>query len=114
GLRRRHLVDQVEVDVEEVGLAGRAADDMRVPDLLSQGGGHRETNVPAKGGGKPRPYRARVARTISGPGLCGLSTIRPARSRIDSALHDARLFPSAWPSCPYRARRPVLGGAARD
>ena len=40
GLRRRHLVEEVEVDVEEVGLPRRAADDVLVPDLLGQGLAH--------------------------------------------------------------------------
>ena len=36
-LRGRHLMDQVKVDIEEVGaLAGRG-DDMAVPDLVEQG-----------------------------------------------------------------------------
>ena len=36
GLRRGHLVDEVEVDVEQVGLAGRGVDDVAVPDLLGR------------------------------------------------------------------------------
>ena len=35
-LRRGHLVDQVQVDVEQRRLAGLLADDVRVPDLLEQ------------------------------------------------------------------------------
>ena len=42
GLRRGHLVDQVEVDEEEVGLAVGAAYDVLVPDLLGQGLAHDE------------------------------------------------------------------------
>src|SRR5690242_21432126 len=37
GLRRRHLVHEVQVDVEQVRLAGRTADDVLVPHLLRQG-----------------------------------------------------------------------------
>ena len=40
GLRAGHLVEQVEVDVEQVGLAVGAADDVLVPDLLGQGPAH--------------------------------------------------------------------------
>ena len=36
-LRRRDLVHEVEVDVEEVGLALGAADDVALPHLLAQG-----------------------------------------------------------------------------
>ncbi len=39
GLRRGHLVDQVEVDVEQVGFSRRRIDDVAVPDLLCQGSG---------------------------------------------------------------------------
>ena len=40
GLRARHLVDQVQVDVDEVGLTVFALhDQVVVPDLLSQGSG---------------------------------------------------------------------------
>ena len=35
-LRRRDLVDEVEVDVEEVGLAVGAVDDVALPDLLRE------------------------------------------------------------------------------
>ena len=35
-----HLVDEVEIDVEQIRLAGRAgADDVAIPDLRRQGGG---------------------------------------------------------------------------
>ncbi len=40
GLRRGHLVEEVEVDEEEVGLSGCAPDDVLVPDLLGQGLAH--------------------------------------------------------------------------
>ena len=42
GLGRGDLVDEVQVDVEQVGLAVGGADDVVVPDLLAQraGGGH--------------------------------------------------------------------------
>ena len=36
GLRAGHLVQQVQIDEEEVGLALRAPDDMVVPDLLRE------------------------------------------------------------------------------
>jgi hypothetical protein len=36
GLRARHLVDEVQVDVEQVGLTLGTAHDVRVPDLLGQ------------------------------------------------------------------------------
>ena len=39
-LRARHLVDEVEVDVEQVGLALRVPDDVRVPDLLGERSAH--------------------------------------------------------------------------
>ncbi len=35
-LGRRHLVDEMEVDVEEVGLARRMVDDVLLPQLLAQ------------------------------------------------------------------------------
>jgi hypothetical protein len=43
GLRRGDLVDQVEVDVEEVGLVAAAGDvdQVAVPDLLAEGAGLR-------------------------------------------------------------------------
>ena len=37
GLGAGDLVHEVEVDVEQVGLAGGLADDVAVPDLLAQG-----------------------------------------------------------------------------
>jgi hypothetical protein len=40
GLRARHLVDEVEVDVQQVGLALRPTDDVRVPDLLGERAAH--------------------------------------------------------------------------
>ena len=40
GLRRRDLVHEVEVDVEEVGLAVAAVDDVLLPHLLAQRLGH--------------------------------------------------------------------------
>ena len=40
GLRARHLVDEMEVDVEEVGLARRAPHDVPLPDLLRQRAPH--------------------------------------------------------------------------
>ena len=43
GLRRGHLVEEVEVDVEQVGLSRGAPDDVLVPDLLGQGLAH-DTN----------------------------------------------------------------------
>ena len=45
GLRAGDLVDEVEVDVQEVGLVGvgAAGDDVAVPDLRGKGGGgHRD------------------------------------------------------------------------
>ena len=39
GLGRGDLVDEVEVDVEQVGLAVAGADDVAVPDLLAQRAG---------------------------------------------------------------------------
>ena len=37
-LRRGHLVDEVEVDVEQVGLSVAGSDDVALPHLLSQRG----------------------------------------------------------------------------
>ena len=39
GLRARHLMDEVAVDVEESGAVFALRDDMRVPDLLVEGAG---------------------------------------------------------------------------
>ena len=39
-LRRGHLVDEVEVDVEQRRLARHLTDDVLLPDLLEQGGAH--------------------------------------------------------------------------
>ena len=52
-LRRRHLVDQVQVDVEERGLARRLVDDVALPDPVEQRLRHRET-VALSGGSWPR------------------------------------------------------------
>ena len=38
-LRRRHLVHEVEIDVEEIGLALGVMDDVVRPDLLGQASG---------------------------------------------------------------------------
>ena len=46
GLRRGHLVQQVQVDVEQVGLAVGRADHMVRPHLLGQGVGHRRSCLP--------------------------------------------------------------------
>ena len=40
GLRRGHLVEEVEIDVEKVGLSRSATDDVLVPHLLGQGLAH--------------------------------------------------------------------------
>ena len=62
GLGRRHLVHQVQVDEEEVGLALGRVDDVGVPDLLRQG--------------------ARLA--ISGrPRRCGPVSMPPGRLVLD-------------------------------
>jgi hypothetical protein len=49
GLRARHLVDEVAVDIEEAGLILEPLDDMIVPDLVEQGarldGRHRGSPV---------------------------------------------------------------------
>src|SRR3954453_870636 len=37
GLRCRHLVAEVKVDIKEVGAFARRGDDMAVPDLIEQG-----------------------------------------------------------------------------
>ncbi len=37
GLRRGHLVDEVQVDVQQVGLVVAGADHVLVPDLLDEG-----------------------------------------------------------------------------
>ena len=37
GLRRGHLVDQVQVDVEQVGFVGGLADQVAVPHLVGEG-----------------------------------------------------------------------------
>ena len=39
GLRARHLVDEVAVDVEEAGAVGLTVDDVVVPDLVVEGAG---------------------------------------------------------------------------
>src|SRR5207245_1270201 len=46
-LRRGDLVDEVEVDVQDVGLALGPTDDVRVPDLLTErsGLGHRLSHI---------------------------------------------------------------------
>ncbi len=43
GLRRCHLVDEVQVDVEQIGLSGAVAgvNDVAVPDLVGERPGHR-------------------------------------------------------------------------
>ena len=45
GLRRRHLVDQVEVDVEQVAAAVEGFDDMRVPEFVEQRAWCHETSL---------------------------------------------------------------------
>ena len=40
GLRRRDFVDQVQIDVEQRGLARHVAHDVSVPDFLEEGPGH--------------------------------------------------------------------------
>ena len=42
GLRARDLVHQVQVDVQQVGLARRGVDDVPVPHLLGQGLGRHD------------------------------------------------------------------------
>ena len=37
GLRRGDLMDEVQVDIEQIGLPAAGADDMAVPDLLAEG-----------------------------------------------------------------------------
>src|SRR5581483_7633036 len=45
GLRTGDLVDQVQVDVEQVRLAGSPSYDVGVPDLLRQGACHRASTA---------------------------------------------------------------------
>ena len=46
-LRRRNLVDKVEVDVEKVGIATDASGDyVTVPDLLAEGAGFGHLGLP--------------------------------------------------------------------
>ena len=59
GLRRGHLVDQVEVDEEQVGLALGAVDDVAVPDLLAEGAGRR---LIVQGLNRPRRSRREACR----------------------------------------------------
>ena len=96
GLRAGHLVDEVEVDVEEVGLARAGVDDVAVPDLLGQRGGRCHGSLPRSlhslrltsetlfssrghdctqhrraGQGRGRPRRPGPGRPPAGPGRAG-------------------------------------------
>ena len=59
GLRGGDLVDQVEVDVEEVGLPLAGADDVLVPDLLGQRAGHALSSS-GRSRWCPRAYRLAI------------------------------------------------------
>ena len=67
GLRRRHLVQEMEVDEDEVGLALGRVDDVGVPDLLAERartGGHQRSTA--------------VMCTLSMPPGAWYSTVSPA------------------------------------
>ncbi|MNS78098.1 hypothetical protein D3C72_1117000 [compost metagenome] len=46
GLRARHLMDEVTVDVEKTGSVGITIDDVVVPDFVIQGAGCAHGSVP--------------------------------------------------------------------
>ena len=126
GLGRRDLVDEVEVDVEEVGLAVGAADDVALPHLLGQRLGH-----PAiLAGCRPRrtrtvpPFSARSSRChgpqrAENPGVCD---VRPVRAGIDTGGTFTDLVDdsgrvvkvSSTPDDPARAVRDALDAAGVD
>ena len=54
-------MDQMEIDVEEVGLAGGGVDDVLVPDLLGQGGGVAHGHLSKL---RPTVNRERPARSV--------------------------------------------------
>ena len=54
GLRRRDLVHQVQVDVEQRRRAGLLVDYVRVPEFLDDGSGHNKSNSIRPG--NPGPY----------------------------------------------------------
>src|SRR5690606_16128971 len=67
-LRRSDLVDQMEVDVEQVGLARSGANDVIVPDLLEQGlGGHLSQFPGMSAEGETESLAASADRTKSRP-----------------------------------------------
>ncbi len=48
GLRRRHLMDQVKIDVDQVGACALRGDDMGIPDLVEQRAWLRHRTTPTK------------------------------------------------------------------
>src|SRR5439155_11647619 len=79
-LRRRDLVDEVQVDVQERGLPFLLVDDVCVPDLLEQGARHNELLcgkcvITPKGIGSGRFARRRPA-SRSSPARASPTTSR--------------------------------------
>src|SRR4029077_10519719 len=95
-LRRRHLVHEVQVDVEEVGLARRTMDHVRVPDLLGEGPpAHADVTAPSAAeptsvayfASAPVRYRGAGARQRSRRrASSGASTSRSIRPRATSIV----------------------------
>ncbi len=82
GLRRAGLVQQVQVDVKEIGLALRLVDDMAVPDLLDEVapecGRHADTASLVRSAGTAARWRRSVMMRRSSLSSMQVPSLRPA------------------------------------
>src|SRR5678815_1569409 len=91
-LWRRHLMDEVEVDVQKIGLACGAPHDVPVPDLLRERArGHGAVVSSSSSAGKPLPRIK--ASTESACARSRVSTITSSPTRPIAAYGPRRWMP---------------------
>ena len=101
GLRRGDLVDEMEVDEEQRGLAGRLRDDVALPDLVEEGLGHRVLPLCRTVGSRPMlkitvggfELEARLEEEAAPKTIAVLRGLLPLESRLVQARWSGE---AAW------------------
>ena len=101
GLRRGDLVDEMEVDEEQRGLAGRLRDDVALPDLVEEGLGHRVLPLCRTVGSRPMlkitvggfELEARLEEEAAPETIAVLRGLLPLESRLVQARWSGE---AAW------------------
>ncbi len=79
-LRRRHLMDEMEVDVQEIKLARDPPDDVAVPDLFRERArGHGAEVSSSSSAGKPFPRISASTESACARSRVSTITSRPTR-----------------------------------